>query len=68
MKTLKHYVKYLIRPYNIAFLLLEILYWRKGDITHSIANIDKMSKINFKSDYSNFEKQINKTIQWFKEN
>lgn len=41
---------------------------RKGDITHSIANIDKMSKINFKSDYSNFEKQINKTIQWFKEN
>ena len=25
-----------------------------------------MSKINFKSDYSNFEKQINKTIQWFK--
>ena len=41
---------------------------RKGDITHSIAHIDKMSKINFKSDYSNFEKQINKTIQWFKEN
>ena len=34
MKTLKHYVKYLIIPYNIAFLLLEILYWRKGDITH----------------------------------
>ena len=41
---------------------------RKGDIKHSRANIDKMSKINFKTDSSNFEKQINETIQWFKEN
>lgn len=41
---------------------------RKGDIEHSIADIDKMSEINFKADSSNFEKQINETIQWFKEN
>ncbi|WP_299525830.1 GDP-mannose 4,6-dehydratase [uncultured Methanobrevibacter sp.] len=41
---------------------------RKGDIKHSIANIDKMSKINFKINPHNFEKQINETVQWFKEN
>ena len=44
------------------------VYKRKGDIEHSIADIDKMSEINFKADSSNFEKQINETIQWFKEN
>ena len=41
---------------------------RKGDIKNSIANIDKMNKINFKSHPSTFEEQINETIQWFKEN
>ena len=34
----------------------------------NIQYIDKMSEINFKADSSNFEKQINETIQWFKEN
>ena len=32
---------------------------RKGDIPHAIANIVKMCKINFKSEYSNFVKQFN---------
>ena len=41
---------------------------RKGDIRHSIANINNLSKINFKIDSSNFKNQINETIQWFKEN
>ncbi len=41
---------------------------RKGDIKNSIADIDKMNKINFKSQQSSFEKQIKETIEWFKEN
>lgn len=41
---------------------------RKGDIKHSIADINKMNEINLKVDSNNFEKQINETVQWFKNN
>ena len=56
MKTLKHYVKYLIIPYNIAFLLLEILYWRKGDITHHGFSYSKENFIKIRK--SSWTKEI----------
>lgn len=38
---------------------------RQGDIKHSLADISKMEKINFKTDLNNFEKQLKETIRWF---
>lgn len=38
---------------------------RQGDIKHSLADITKMEKIKFKSDPTNFEKQLTETIEWF---
>ena len=40
---------------------------RQGDIKHSLADVRNMEKINFKTDSSNFEKQLEETINWFKE-
>ena len=39
---------------------------RPGDITHSLADVSNMEKINFKIDSNNFEKQLIETINWFK--
>ena len=39
---------------------------RKGDIEHSIADIDKMSEINFKADSSNFENRLMKPYNGLK--
>lgn len=39
---------------------------RQGDIKHSLADINNMSKINFKVDSSDFEKQLEETINWFR--
>ena len=39
---------------------------RKGDIKHSLADTTKMSEINFKVDSSDFEKQLEETINWFR--
>ena len=39
---------------------------RQGDIKHSLADTTKMSKINFNIDSSEFESQLEETINWFK--
>lgn len=39
---------------------------RQGDIKHSLADIANMEKINFKVDSSNFEEQLEETIEWFR--
>lgn len=39
---------------------------RPGDIKHSLADITKMEKINFKINPNLFEKQLVETINWFK--
>lgn len=39
---------------------------RKGDITHSLADVSKMEKIKFKVDSKEFKNQIEETITWFK--
>ncbi|WP_298501249.1 NAD-dependent epimerase/dehydratase family protein [uncultured Methanobrevibacter sp.] len=39
---------------------------RQGDIKHSLADISKMEKINFKVDSSDFENQLQETVNWFK--
>lgn len=39
---------------------------RQGDIKHSLADISNMEKINFRIDSSNFEKQLEETVNWFK--
>jgi len=41
---------------------------RPGDIKHSLANVENMKKIGFKVDSSDFRKQLEKTVQWFKNN
>ena len=41
---------------------------RKGDIKHSLADVTKMEKINFKVDSNNFEKHLEETIKWFEHN
>ncbi|WP_296866660.1 NAD-dependent epimerase/dehydratase family protein [uncultured Methanobrevibacter sp.] len=45
----------------------EYLPERKGDIKHSLANVENMSEINFEVDSSNFENQLIETIEWFKD-
>jgi UDP-glucose 4-epimerase len=45
---------------------VEYLDARKGDIKHSLANINKMNEINFKVDSNLFEKQLEETVKWFK--
>lgn len=44
----------------------EYLPKRAGDIKHSLADVSKMEKINFKVDSSQFEEQLVETIKWFK--
>ncbi len=39
---------------------------RQGDIKHSLADISKMSEIGFEVDSSDFEKQLEETVNWFK--
>ncbi len=39
---------------------------RPGDIQHSLASIENMSKIGFKVDSSKFENHLIETIEWFK--
>ncbi|MBQ6098620.1 MAG: NAD-dependent epimerase/dehydratase family protein [Methanobrevibacter sp.] len=39
---------------------------RQGDIKHSLADVTKMEKINFKVDSTDFESQLQETINWFK--
>ena len=39
---------------------------RQGDIKHSLANVENMTNIGFKVDSSNFTKQLEKTVHWFK--
>lgn len=39
---------------------------RQGDIKHSLADVSNMKNINFKINSSDFEKQLQKTINWFK--
>ena len=39
---------------------------RKGDIKHSLADVSKMEKINFKVDSKDFVQQLKQTINWFK--
>lgn len=39
---------------------------RLGDIKHSLANVENMKNIGFKVDSSNFKKQLEKTVNWFK--
>lgn len=39
---------------------------RQGDIKHSLADINKMEKINLKIDTSNFKNQLQETVEWFK--
>lgn len=39
---------------------------RQGDIKHSLADISKMERINFKADTKEFENQLKETIEWFK--
>lgn len=43
----------------------EYLPERAGDIKHSLADVSKMEKINFKVDSSQFEEQLVETIKWF---
>ena len=39
---------------------------RKGDIKHSLADVSKMAKINYKIECKDFENQLKETINWFK--
>ena len=39
---------------------------RAGDIKHSLADVSKLEKINFKVKPDNFEEQLKETINWFK--
>ena len=39
---------------------------RQGDIKHSLADVSNMEKINSKVDSTNFENQLQETINWFK--
>ena len=39
---------------------------RQGDIKHSLANVENMKKIGFEVKSSDFPKQLEKTVQWFK--
>jgi len=39
---------------------------RLGDIKHSLANIESLKKIDFEIDPDLFEKNLKKTIEWFK--
>lgn len=39
---------------------------RQGDIKHSLADVSKMEKINFKVDSKDFVEQLKQTINWFK--
>ena len=39
---------------------------RKGDIKHSLADVNNMKNINLKIDSNNFETQLTETINWFK--
>lgn len=39
---------------------------RKGDIKHSLADVTNMEKINFKVDSTDFETQLQETINWFR--
>ena len=41
---------------------------RLGDIKHSLADTSNMKNINLKIDSSNFEKQLQETVNWFKMN
>ncbi|KZX16597.1 UDP-glucose 4-epimerase [Methanobrevibacter cuticularis] len=41
---------------------------RSGDIKHSLADVNKMKKINFKVDSSLFPQQLKTTIDWFRDN
>ena len=41
---------------------------RPGDIKHSLANVENMKKIGFEVDSSDFPKQLEKTVEWFKNN
>jgi len=41
---------------------------RLGDIKHSLANVENMQKIGFKVNPSDFRKQLEKTVKWFKNN
>ena len=41
---------------------------RPGDIKHSLADVKRMEKINFKVDSTKFKQQLEKTIHWFKNN
>lgn len=39
---------------------------RQGDIKHSLADVSNMEKINYKVDSTDFETQLQETINWFK--
>lgn len=39
---------------------------RQGDIKHSLADVAKMEKINFKVNSADFENQLQETVNWFK--
>jgi len=39
---------------------------RQGEIKHSLANVENMTHIGFKTDSSLFRKQLETTIEWFK--
>ena len=39
---------------------------RQGDIKHSLADVTNMEKINYKVDSTDFEIQLQDTINWFK--
>lgn len=41
---------------------------RPGDIKHSLANVENMKEIGFEVNSSDFPKQLEKTVQWFKNN
>ncbi|MEE1134599.1 MAG: NAD-dependent epimerase/dehydratase family protein [Methanobrevibacter sp.] len=39
---------------------------RLGDVRHSLADVSNMEKINLKIDSSNFESQLQETVNWFR--
>ncbi len=41
---------------------------RKGDIKHSLADVNNMKKIDYEVNFNNFENQLKETIKWFKKN
>jgi len=45
---------------------VEYLPERKGDIKHSLADVNNMKKINYRVDFKDFEKQLIETINWFR--